>query len=142
MKRTFTKYPSNYIQASSMFHGPNGTNIPYTRYYGYTGFQELGIPENRYVIDARYFSQYAPGVTGQSRNRSIYAIPDGFRTKTEARQFMQLLGLKPYKKRGKSSPYGEVGARSLTIDITPAGSIKESFYDFISEVYFFDSLYE
>ena len=145
-KRTYTIYPSSYIQASSIFSTPNGGKMPYTRYYGLSGFQKLHIPENRYVIDVKYFHQYAEGITGQTFNRRIYAIPDGFRTKAEARQFAKLHDLKSYKKKGRGNRgYGDVGARTCTVDIVPAGLVRNpgSAYElWIDEVYLFDSINE
>ena len=140
MKRTFTMYPSSYVKASSTMRTVDGGEISYTRYYGYTGFQKLNIPDNRYVLEVKYFHQYAEGVTGANHSRTIYTTPEGFKTKTEAREFMKLIKLKPYSKKGRPTPYGNIGAESLAVDIVPAGNIKDGYtpYFQIDAVYLFD----
>lgn len=96
---------------------------------------DLNIPKDRYVIDTRYFYQFATGVTGETRTRTIFTTPEGFKTKKEARDFMKSIGLKPYRRKGrKDYGYGSVGAESLSVDITPAELIQESRYNWISEV--------
>lgn len=96
-------------------------------------WHSLNIPKDRYVIDTRYFYQFATGVTGETRTRTIFTTPEGFKTKKEAREFMKSIGLKPYRRKGrKDYGYGSVGAESLRVDIIPAELIKESRYDWIS----------
>jgi len=104
-------------------------------------WENLNIPENRYVIETRYFYQYAEGVTGQTFRRNIYTTPEGFRTKTEAKQFMKSIDLKPYHKKGrKDYGYGSVGEESLSVKIVLAGDVRDghSRYDWLDEVYVYD----
>lgn len=101
-------------------------NEPYKRYTGYE-WKNLNIPNDRYVIDTIYFYQYAEGITGSVSQRNVITTPEGFKTKTEAKQFMKSIGLKPYhKKGGKDYGYGSVGEESLSVEITLAEKISNS----------------
>lgn len=115
-------------------------NEPFKSYSGYK-WEDLNIPKDRYVIDTKWFYQYAEGVTGQTFRRTIITTPEGFKTKTEAKQFMKSIGLKPYHKKGrKDYGYGSVGEESLSVDITLAENIRNSVsrYDYIKEVHVYD----
>lgn len=133
MKRTFTKHPSSYVKADS------GSQLERKEYGGYF-WDKLNIPENRFVIDTHYFYQYAAGVTGATERRAIYTTPDGFRTKTEAKQFMKLIDLKPYHKKGRDQGYGAVGGENFDISIVPAGSVVSGRYNYLNTVYVYSLL--
>ena len=78
--------------------------------YNFDGYKKL--PDNAFVLYRYFFNQYALGVTGENRYMDIFY---GFNTRKEAVDFRNKHSsfFKNYSKKGKESPYGNVGAETV-----------------------------
>lgn len=74
---------------------------------------------SRFVIKTEYFHQYAHGVTGVNRRLCFFMPKEGhcFATRQEAISSAKQYPLKPYKKKGEKSEYGNLGAEVLDVKI-------------------------
>lgn len=70
---------------------------------------------NQYIIYMTYFNQYAPGITGATRNARFIISKDGtgFPYAAAAYKAVKDAGIKPYEKKGRETPYGNVGCEVL-----------------------------
>lgn len=80
------------------------------------------------IIMVNYFNQYAEGVTGATMEISCYVGSDGagFKTVKAAREAAKAAGLKNISRKGKPTPYGNIGAVRQTIKIMTIGEYLES----------------
>jgi hypothetical protein len=77
------------------------------------------LPEeflNQYVIYTTYFQQYAAGICGVNRNTRLLISKDGngYPYAAAAYKAAKDNGIKPYSRKGRVTPYGEIGAEEYT----------------------------
>ena len=84
------------------------------------------LSETDYVVTRYYFHQYAGGVNGSNRDYSVFF---GFKDRREALDFRNnhIEFFKSFVKRGKDTPYGEIGATSVKTQVVRKGQVKEPY---------------
>lgn len=79
---------------------------------------------NKYIIYYTYWNQYAGGITGTHQSKHIY-IPEFDWSKGEAREFANANGFKNKTKKGRKTPYGEIGAEVREVFIIKGSEFEE-----------------
>lgn len=84
------------------------------------------LSDTDYVVTRYYFNQYAGGVNGSNRDYSVFF---GFKNRREALDFRNnhIEFFKSFVKRGKDTPYGEIGATSVKTQVVRKGQVKEPY---------------